>query len=522
MQIWSIDYAAPTYATGRFVLLARALFVCTALYAGVLFWIAPHPPLADLPQQAGQVELLRGLIERTSSWQTVVRTNYLTPYLVGYALALPLTFIMPVAAALKLVMTVAYYAFVVCCVLLRRRFSADDRLDWLFIPGFFGFAFGWGFYTYLVAAPLGLLFVLIVHDYAAAPTRTKGTAVFLSAIILFFSHALVFLFACAIGIGIIVAKQKRLTRIVLALLPFLPLGILCIVYAVASQERDPMLALHAFSPQTLWYWNRRRAFAFLLNVWFADGNNIVSMLASLAMLAAPWLLRDRINRRDPAVAIPLLTVLIIWFLIPSTAMKIGYLYERFALYFLPAYAFVFVAADRARNLSAGTTHPLRDGLVQLMMMATCWGFLGLQTVRMHRFAVESAAFDTLLAITAPGQRALSLVFDASSTAYQSQIAYRHYPTWYQAEKDGFVDINFAWFLPQIVRFKPGQLPAVPPDFENTPAEFDWKKNGGRLYRYFFVRNKHAMPAKFFHNDECDVVLVRKVDDWSLYERRTCR
>ncbi|WP_341313057.1 hypothetical protein WN982_16835 [Paraburkholderia sp. IMGN_8] len=516
MFIWPISWSASTQATDNFLVAARALFICTALYAGALLWIAPHPPLTDLPQQAGQVALLHELIGHTSPWQAVVRTNFLTPYLIGYGLALPLTYIMPVAAALKLVLTIAYYAFVFFCTLLRKRFGADERLDWLFIPSFFGYAFSWGFYTYLVAAPLGLLFILIVHGYAAAPTFRKGTAVLLTAVALFFSHALVFLFACGIGVGIIAIRQKQLARFLPAMLPFVPLAIICVVYVIVSKERDPLLALETFAP-TGWYWNRARVYSFLLFSWFTERRDIIFVLASLAMLAAPWLMRDRINRRDPSVAVPLAAVVFVWLAVPSVAMKTFLLYERFALYLLPAYALIFTAPGASsRKDSRG-----RDALIQLMMMAICWAFLGLQTVRMHRFAVESAPFETLLSLAEPGQRALGLVFDANSAAFDTRNAYRHFPVWYQAERHGFVDFNFAWFLPQIVRFKPDQLPAVQPGFDDT-FEFDWKKHNGRQYRYFFVRNTQPLPAGFVDNGECDVALVRKVEDWSLYERRACR
>jgi hypothetical protein len=526
MYISPIRRAALTHASGRRLSLARALFVCTVLYAGALFWIAPHPPLTDLPQHAGQVALLHDLIEHTSPWQALVRANYFTPYLIGYGVALPLTYVMSVSAALKLVMTVAYYAFVACCVLLRKRFGGDARLDWLFIPGFFGFAFAWGFYTFLVAAPLGLLFVLLMHGYASAPSWARAAAVLFSGIILFFSHGLVFLFACTIGVGFVIIKQKRIARIVPAMLPFVLLGVLCVAYAIVSYERDPLLALSNHGSSIKWDWDWRRPFSLPLYVWGAGKHDSVYLLIGALMLAAPWLLRDGINRRDPAAAMPLLVVTIVWFLVPSVAMQTGYLFQRFALFLMPAYAFVFHVAQRSSAQvehipRSSAPYPAREAMVQLMMMLGCWGFLGAQTVRLHRFAIESASFETLLANTEPEERALSLVFDESSPAYISPMAYRHYPAWYQAERHGFVDFNFAWFLPQIVRFKPDRLPAVTPGFFEETKQFDWKTNNGRLYRYFFVRNTQALPAGFFANDECDVVLVRKVDEWSLYERRRC-
>jgi hypothetical protein len=85
--------------------IARVAFFLTVIYAGAMFWLAPHPPMADLPQHAGQITLWRDLLLGQSPWQSLVNINYFTPYLIGYGLALPLTFLMPVAAALKLLLT---------------------------------------------------------------------------------------------------------------------------------------------------------------------------------------------------------------------------------------------------------------------------------------------------------------------------------------------------------------------------------------------------------------------------------
>ncbi|MFM0053591.1 hypothetical protein [Caballeronia grimmiae] len=125
--------------------LPRVLFIVTVLYGAALFWIAARPPLADLPQHAGQVMLLRDLLGHASPWSSFVRINLFTPYLIGYGLALPLTYLMPVAAAIKLLMMIAYFGFVASCIGFRKHLNGDSRLDILFVPGFFGFAFGWGF-----------------------------------------------------------------------------------------------------------------------------------------------------------------------------------------------------------------------------------------------------------------------------------------------------------------------------------------------------------------------------------------
>jgi hypothetical protein len=143
--------------------------------------------MADLPQHAAQVAVWHDLLMGTSKWEPMLYINYFTPYLIGYGLALMLSFILPVSAALKVVLALAFYGFVAACVALRGRLGGDRRLDWLFIPGFFGYAYSWGFYTFLVAAPFGILFILLAHRYANRPTAALGGSLFLANVALFFA-----------------------------------------------------------------------------------------------------------------------------------------------------------------------------------------------------------------------------------------------------------------------------------------------------------------------------------------------
>ncbi|VXA95921.1 conserved membrane hypothetical protein [Burkholderia sp. 8Y] len=510
--------------------LPRALFIVAVLYGAVLFWIAPRPPLADLPQHAGQVMLLHDLLEHASPWTDQLRINLFTPYLIGYGLALPLTYVMAVSAAIKLILTLAYFGFVASCIAFRKDLNGDPRLDILFVPGFFGFAFGWGFYTFLVAAPVGMLFLRLVHRYAAAPSLSKGVVVSVAGTALFFCHGLVFLFACATGVCFVLVKQRRVGSMLCALAPFVPLGLLCIAHAMWSHASDPVLN-HGIQNVTAfeWGWTDRvskRLISLPVFVWSLskDGARYLPVVALMA--AAPWLWRDRINR-DRAAIVPMIVVVFIWMLVPSTAAGTAFLYQRFGVFLLPAYALMFVAAEPAhwdarRAMSASALTRVRDVGLQLAMIAGCLVFFTDQSIRLHRFAAENAGLEQLLSQTEPGQRALNLVFDPESAAYGSPAAYMHQALWYQAEERGFVNPNFAIFLPQIVRFRPEH---VPPDTEHVvqePDTFQWKTDGGRAYRYFFVHKAEPLRADFFTNDECDVALVTHSGAWWLYERRNCR
>jgi len=156
------------------------------------------PLLAEALRREGvaaQIAVWRDLMMGTSKWQPLLTINYFTPYLIGYGCGLILSLVMSVSAALKTMLSVSFLGFVLASVLLRRRFGGDRRLDWLFIPGFFGYSYLWGFYTFLVAAPVGLLFVLLAHRYADRPTRGRGAVLFFANLALFFCHGLVFVFA---------------------------------------------------------------------------------------------------------------------------------------------------------------------------------------------------------------------------------------------------------------------------------------------------------------------------------------
>ncbi len=124
----------------------RAVFWATAMGFVGLLWLSPRLPMVDLPQHAAQVVMLRDLLLSASAWTDLVEINLGTPYLAGYLLALPLTLVMPVSTALSAVLSLSLAGMIAASVALREEAGADARLDWLFLPAFFGLAWKWGYY----------------------------------------------------------------------------------------------------------------------------------------------------------------------------------------------------------------------------------------------------------------------------------------------------------------------------------------------------------------------------------------
>ena len=447
--------------------------------------------------------MLRDLLHGGSRWSELVEINWRTPYLVGCAFATALSFAMPIVTALKALLTVAFVAFAFAGAALRKELGADARLDWLWLPGFFGLSFDYGFLTYLVAAPVGLVFLRQAVRAARAPDWREAARVVLVGVLLFFSHGLVFVFAVAVAVAMMIALRREMS--VRALAPYAILVLVAALAFVDARLHHPLLAQGA--ARTDFEWDKpggwHRSFAFLAYVVTSTPRDLVFVPVVLAMLAAPFALRDGVSK-DRAALAPLAIVVCIWLFAPSEIAKTTYLYQRFALFLLPAWALAF-------RVNGGAPR-VRSEVVEGALALACLVFFGGVAVREHRFARESAPFESVLAAAQPEQRALAVILDARSDATKHAWAYHAWPAWYQVDGRGFVDFNFAALPPEMVRFREGAAPPLAADVDvTTPA---WRDLDKKPYRYFFVRHEAPVPPGLLG---C-ATLVRSERDWSLFER----
>ena len=491
--------------------LRRVLFVAATLWGASLFWITDHLPMVDLPQHAGQVALLRDLLLGDSTWAELVRTNWLTPYLLAYSLAVPLSLVMPAGAALQLLLTVAYLAFVALCLRIGRHFGSDPRLAPLYLVGFFGLAWTWGFVTFLVTAPLVLAFVLVASRHASAPTRRGGVLVFAFGMLMLASHGLAFLFGWGVGAAMLALEWRHQPRRLLrAALPYVARGRAVVGYFLVSRlVQSEFKVVYDYWANLDYRWTR------VLKVpLYAIGSKEDRYLLpfALALFALPLLMGLRMRRHHWRSTVPLGVVVLIMFAVPAFAFDTAFLYERFGVFLLPAWAWAFPAAAPAA--------PARWRAPLVLVLALLVAFvLGQHTLRIWRFGEETRGIDATLRGLPPGGRILNLPFTRGSESTGYPFAYMHYAAWYQADSRGFVDFNFAWFPPQIVRFRPDRAPALKPGFEWKPERFDWQLHEGWRYRWFLFI---GIPAEgFFDGAPCDPAVVYTDGRFTLLENRPC-
>jgi len=468
--------------------------------------------MVDLPQHAGQIALLRDMLLGQSPWADQFRINLFTPYLLGYGLALPLSLVIPIATVLKILLSLAYLAFVFVCFKLRQHFDVDERLDWLAIPGFFGFAYHWGFFTFLLAAPIGLWFILMAERFSQRQSAGRAVTLTLLGLVLLVSHGLVFLFALGVGGLTMLLRLKQVNSLTQAAAPFMLLTLACLAYFLINRQINASLQTDLASV-TSWNGGLTRipkALIYTLTADFSGRQVILWGIAMLTLLALPWILGLRPRWRGNAGLIPLAVLIAIFLLVPSNAAGTVFMYQRFGLYLLPAYSWMF--SDSPKNEGKFLTLP--------MLIVLSWTILGAHSMTAWRFGQESAGVTRIIDNLSPGRRALMIIFDTDSPSAGSRV-YTHYGAWYQAEKQGLVDFNFAWFPPQIVRYRANRLPAVQPGFEWHPKRFDWVKHHGSDYRYFLVRSAKRLPEGLFNGADCAPELVEESGEWRVFEYRGC-
>lgn len=483
--------------------------------------------MADFAQHAGQVALLHDLAAGTSPWSELFRINLFTPYLVGYGLALPLSFLMPAGAAIKLIFSAAYVAFVFALVKLRQHFKADPRLDWFFLLSFFGVSYYWGFFTFLTAAPIAVVFILVADRYAQAPSLGRGLATMLLGIVLLASHGLMFVFGFVVA-GVLYTVRCCSVRPwagvwLRNLWPFVMAGLACLAYfLISTRMQEEYGGISQAGPVALWNWSWKRPLKIFIDS-LGGKTNIPLLVTAFVLPLIPWMLGLRIDRHRPATWVMFTITFVIALTLPVFALATGLLYLRFALFTLPAYALMFTLPRPAAIPGRGPSGAARmaERIAMPLMIAVSWMMLGQHSWQAWRFAGEAKDFEAVLAPMQPAQRALSLPFAQRSEAANNDFAYLHFGTWYQSEKQGLVDFNFAWFPPQIARFRPDRLPAVSYGFEHSPTDFDWKRHQGERYRYFLARHSEPLPADLFKGADCPPVHILTQGAWTLLEQQPC-
>lgn len=489
---------------------------------GLSFFFFDYPPMIDVPQHAAQVSLLDAMLRGESAFAHEYELNFLTPYLLGYSLWLLASQLLSLHNALSLILALAFIGSFAAFSRLRARFGAPGALDLYIVPGFFGFAFEWGMLTFLLSIPVGLYFLSFYLDYLEDESLKKGLLAFALGALLIASHGLVFAYffvlAGLFALGRAIARFISERRFPIAqLFFFLPLGLVAILYSLRADELSPLYV----DPERSYIQGAgfvKRAYQLLHYQLSSFAPQPIHLVAISALLLGPLLLGPFVGLRlsaRPMRYLPLAFFLIYFFAVPHDAMDTSLLYQRFSLLFLPSFALVWDRSERegaAKKLA-------RVGNYTLLLVVALISLIPLG--RMRAFDEEARDFQAVLRAIPEEQRVLALIYDRASPAADNPAAYVHFVSWYAAEKRGLVDFNFAWFPPQIVRYRKEAAPEFIPSYEWRPDRFRDLSDCNR-YDYLVVRKAPSgeLPRgrHFLRGSSCSHRELMREGPWVVFAR----
>jgi len=477
-------------------IVAKRIVTLVAVVAVVPVWIPTYFPATDLPQHAAQIGMLANLHAPTFPTPDLFRSNWFTPYLLGYGILYLLRMIFGLLVAFRIVISGSLLLFVLASAQFIRAMDGDERLALLAIPTLYGGVTMWGFLNFLVAAPVGLYFLVQYLRFLCGPTWLRGFAIAVLFMFLFFSHILICAFfgVLAIAMGLFDVGALSFASKILPLLPPIPCGIVWLLRSLGH----PGVARSSIEFHSI---HERLAMAVSFTFGWEDKRAAVLGLLFLLLPLLGYRFRRHVRFWIPFG----MTSAAVLFL-PYGAMGTAFIFPRFSLFLFSTYAVALSPRQRTRA---------RAALAAIAVVAICWSLW--EGHRMDRFETESAGFSTVLSAMEPNQTCLAVPLVRNSD-YAYGLPYMHFASWYAGLKDGVVWPTFARTHIQLIVLKP-DIPVA----ANLPWRWEWaplsfsSKTIVQHFRYIIVSSPEDKSGFIFKEVEPAPILRVHKGLWWLYE-----
>ncbi|MDA8018584.1 MAG: hypothetical protein MPN21_14180 [Thermoanaerobaculia bacterium] len=472
----------------------------SVLLIAPILWVQ-YPPMADLPQHAAQISVLLDWNEAEPPRSETYRIDLLTPYLLAYGLAWLLAQVMPLAWALKLLVSAALLAFPWAVGRLVRRVGGPDESYWLAFPLALSYSFHWGFLNYLLATPLIVLFVELCVVHGERPTRKTTAWVALGSVGLFFCHAILGGLAGLIGGGLVALRmglRSGLPRLIAALGPFAAPIPFLLPWLTGLRSDMPTYG-HDF----VWNLGVHRLGDLLTQVagW---SSSPLHLGIGLAVLVLPFVLGARPSH-EAWRWWPFACCCALGLFWPELFLTTSRVAGRFAVFLLP---FLLLACRRATEPRRRHATLICGALAAMLLLA--------QAANTYSWQQQTRTFHTVLEQMPAGKSVLALIFlggnHVSPAPVNSSMVH-----WYLVEKDGIrVDPALIDRFPFVVRYREEELPDLPHGFSWRVHEFDWHRHGGARYDLFVILAPRDVSSRLFPPGTTE--FVGRAGSWYLYRR----
>lgn len=413
-------------------------FLAITCLSFVFIFLPSYPMMIDMPQHVAQLEVMKELIFSSDTYLGgFLEINWITTYLVGYLLALPLAFLLSSLLAIKITLLIAFICFIFFSKKLIEFFGADERFLMLVALSFFGISWVFGLFSFLTSVPIGLAYLVYTLKYFESGKGFRAILVF--ATLLFFAHGLTFpffvsmaFFVCFIKYGLFY-DRARVIFIVLNLI----FATLWLVYFLYTKNTSITLG----SASGFSYGDYIKRFVQILYSPFGATDKLWLPAISLFTVAAPFILGMRPSKAHYKY-IPFVWVLLVWFAAPLTAEATTLLFNRWSILMVVFYLLIFEKCSKPNGALyfSGLTF-----VFSVFAIQQCVAAIG--------FNREIRGFNNAIASIRPEQKIASLMLDSDSDAAHMRMIYAHFGMYYQYLRHGLADPSFSVSVAPPVRYK---------------------------------------------------------------------
>jgi hypothetical protein len=438
-------------------------FALLGLLSLVPVWGVPFPPMVDLPQHAAQAYTFLHI----DSYKGLYEINWQTPYLGFLLLSSSLSKLLGVLTGIKTAISLIIIALPLSLTY-YLRVTGSSR--WLALAGFplsYGFACHWGFATYMLSVPVGILVVSSALQQTKNPTLKNQIQVGLLSLLLFFTHPITF-GACMLIAGALCLNSLYEEHLYSPLLkaydaftklcsPYLPALLLTLVWLSLKPKEGDFPTVWSPHVQACWDGEGGTLIALILDTpsrlasffkWALSGDYPASSNPStpgwtaIALLSGclPFMAINQTTRRQ---LIPLTTALLLYMASPDEHAGIDNLMRRQPTFV----ACLFLGAFPALCL---TNTYLRLGR-NLLLTALCALALKLPTQEFLSYRQTTKDLLNLIQRIPPHRTVVKLL-----NARENWPTF-HIISWYQALKGGQVLKEFSWMHHMPVRRVQGRV-----------------------------------------------------------------
>jgi hypothetical protein len=491
-------------------------------------WQVSYLPLADLPDHASQIEVMRHYDLYKNDYQI----NWVTPYIIGYGVTLLFSLLFPISVAIQIVLSLSLLAIPLAALWLIRLLRGNRFWVWIIFPAAYSFSFYWGFYSYVVATPIALFTIAYSVKISSKPlSYDLVIKTSLLSLLLFSAHAMAWFVAMVIAPFVLWLNNPVKDAIKKY---FAFVGIAPVVGAwLMKLSGGNSVQIEAGRHLEFYFTKGQEIFNYVWNDFVlrgGEGNHALRIkelfsvsigmpiawdyvALTIFLILWPKLIGAKF-RLNPKYWLPLIAVFTVFMIIPYWLFDTAYVYSRFSFFLLPAVFFLYRLKEKPDDGSAPASLELGRIVFYLAGFMIVVGLLWGVNQNFRKLKPSDRDFKAVLAHMEPNKTILSLISYGDSP-FAFSPAYSHFGSWYQASKGGVTIANFAHDLSLHsfpVRYR-HQVWPIPSTWD--PRSFDWEVHQGSRYDYFLIRAQ-ARQDEMFRAAPYPIVLLVNEGDWYLY------